>query len=216
VKTHLVRIIVASVVLLGASAAQAQYQDYSQERKGFRAGQTLMAVNYEPSLPIGSFEDYVSDWSWRGFSFEGRKKINPRLSAGLSFSWNRWDETFSDLTVDIPGGVASGPVYRYADMFAIRALAHYYLLDGPIQPYVGVGIGGAWSYAYQQVVDLADSQNGFDFIVSPEGGVLVELVSGSTSVGLNIAFRYTYTTADVGRDSEISTISPIVGLTWAY
>jgi hypothetical protein len=218
VKIHLVRISVASIALLSASAARAQYQDYSTPgRSGFHLGQTLVAINYEPSVPIGSFEDYISDWSWRGFSFEGRKKFHPKLSAGLSFSWNRWDQTYSDVSVNLPNGVVSGPVYRYADMFAIRATAHYYLLEGPIQPYAGFGIGGAWAYSFQQVADIADSQNGFHFIVSPEAGVLVQLVPGSTAIGLNLAVRYTYTTAEVGRnEDEISTISTIAGLTWAY
>ena len=61
------------------------------------------------------------------------------------------------MTAPINNGTASGPVFR-ADMFGVRGLAHYYLTQGQLQPYLGFGIGGAWNYSYQQVSDVADSQ----------------------------------------------------------
>ena len=224
-KNLLVRITTASVVLLLASTAQAQYPQYSAPNvEGFHYGQQLFVFNWEISGPVGGFKDnYISDWSLRGFSLEGRRKIHPKVSVGGSVSWNRWDQTNLNASASLPysqagsNGVISGPVYRYADMFALRFLAHYYLMEGPIQPYVGVGIGGVWTYAYQQVVDLTAAQNGFYFIVDPEIGVLVRLLQqGTSSLNLNVAFRYTYTTSDVGRQGDTSTISPILGLAWAY
>lgn len=217
-KSQLTRIAVASLTLLLSPAARAQYQQYgTREGDGFRLDQTLFLVNWELMKAVGSFHDYTSDWSLRGFSIEGRRKILPNISVGASFSYNRWNQTYGNLTVDIPNGVISGPVYRYADVFAIRALGHYYFSDGPIQPYAGVGIGGAWSYSFQQIADLGTSQDGFHFIVDPEVGILVQLMRGRTSLDLNVAFRYTFTTADVGRvASNAQWISPVVGLGWAY
>jgi opacity protein-like surface antigen len=217
VKSHLVRITVASVALMLASTAQAQYQYDRPNLNGFSKDQSITIVNWEISKPIGGFSDnYISDWSLRGFSVEGRRKIQQNISAGLSFSWNRWNQTYNNLSVTIPGGVISGPVYRYVDMFAIRALAHYYFMDGPIQPYAGFGIGGTWGYAFQQTADLVRDQNGFYFIVDPEIGVLVQLVGGRESLNLNLAFRYTYTTVDAGKAPETHNISPIIGLAWAF
>jgi opacity protein-like surface antigen len=219
VKTHLVRLAVASLVLLCASAAEAQYGEYGKTTNlnGFRRNQSLFVLNWEPSKPVGDFNDYIDNWTWRGFSMEGRRKIHQNFSVGGSWSWNRWNQTFDNLTTDIAGGVISGPVYRYADQFALRVLGHYYPLDGPIQPYLGAGIGGVWTYAYQQVVDLSASQSGFDFIVSPELGVLVQIIGGRTNLNLNVAVRYTYTTADVGRNFDnTQTITPVLGLAWAY
>ena len=216
-KSHLARITVASVALVLASSARAQYDQYQRPNpNGFSLGQTLLIVNWEISKPVGGFHDYISDWSLRGFSTEARYKIRQNISVGASFSWNRFNQTFNNLTINIPGGVISGPVYRYFDMFAIRGIAHYYFMDGPIQPYAGFGIGGNWAYAFQQTADLINSQSGFFFIVDPEVGVLVQLMSGRTSLDLNIAFRYTYSTADAGKQPEIHVISPIVGLAWSF
>jgi hypothetical protein len=211
------RIAAGSIALLVASSAQAQSRDYGPSLIGFRKNQSLMVFNWEPSKPVGSFEDYISDWSWRGFSMEGRRKIRQDLSVGASWSWNRWDQTYDNLTVTIPGGAVTGPLYRYTDQFALRALFHYYFLDGAIQPYAGFGIGGVWSFAFQQVTDLGDSQDGFHFIVDPEIGALVQLMgTRSGGLNLNVAFRYTFTTADPGRVGETHTISPILGLAWHY
>ena len=165
--------------------------------------------------PIGSFGDYIDDTSLRGGSMEFRSFVSDKISLGLSFSWDRFEQTF-DLVAPITNGTASGPVFRYADMFGVRGLAHYYLSQGQLQPYLGVGIGGAWSYAYQQVSDVADSQENFNFIVDPEVGLLYWLAKGGTTAALNLAFRYTYTTATVGREENAQTLSGIVGFAFGY
>ena len=210
------RVVVASFMLVGA-VARAQYGS-----EGLRQSQTIWALNWEVAGPIGDFKNYVSDWSLRGFSLEGRYLVTKNISVGGSFSFNRWEQTYNQISVPIQltglNGIATGPVYRYADMFALRALVHYYLgqLGDRFQPYLGAGIGGVWDYSYQQIADLSYTQNNFNFIVSPEIGVIITLMTGSTSLGINFAFRYTYTTANPGRTSNAQTIGPIIGLAWYY
>ena len=138
-----------------------------------------------------------------------------------SASFNRWQQTFSSISVPIqvPGiltGTATGPLFRYNEMFALRGIAHKYFGAGMIQPYVGFGIGLVWSYAYQQIADLSNSQNSVNFIVSPEVGAMVTLASGRMNLALNVAFRYTFTTANPGRTTNAQTIGPIIGLAWYY
>jgi hypothetical protein len=198
--------------LLAAGAADAQgYTTY-------RPNESMFIFNYEISSAVGSFsDDFVSDTSWRGFSFEGRSMVAPRLSVGLGFNFNRFEETFSNLTATIGnGGKISGPVYRYADQLAVKGLVHGYLLEGPLRPYLGVGIGGVWTYSYSQLADLVASDDGFEFIVSPEIGLMFTFARGASSVGLNAAFRYNYTTADFGNVDNASSIAFVIGLFGAY
>jgi opacity protein-like surface antigen len=218
VKTNLIRVVVAAVLLSGA-AAKAQWGPSA----GLRQGQTIWALNWEVAGPIGDFQNYIKNWSLLGFSLEARYLIKKNISVGGSFSFNRWEETYSQISIPVylpnsgATGVASGPVYRYNDMFGLRAIVHYYFGDGgTFQPYVGTGIGGVWSYSYQQIADLANTQDSFNFIVSPEAGVLYTLMSGTTSLAINLAFRYTFTTASPGRTSNAQTIGPIIGLAWYY
>src|SRR5215472_9976544 len=210
------RVVVAAVLLFGA-AARAQWGT-----TGLRQGQTIWALNWEVAGPIGDFQNYIKNWSLLGFSLEARYLVKKNISVGGSFSFNRWEQTYNQISIPIylpnanANGTATGPVYRYNDMFGLRANAHYYFGEGggPIQPYAGFGIGGVWSYAYQQIADLTATQDSFNFIVSPEVGVLWTLLQGTTSLALNLAFRYTFTTASPGRTSNAQTIGPIIGLAW--
>jgi outer membrane protein W len=212
-RTAIVRIAIAAALLLSSSA---RAEEAWVTTPTYRPHQTLFLVNWEIAGPIGSFGDYIDDTSLRGGSIEFRSFVSDKVSLGLSFSWNRFDQTFDLVTAPITNGTASGPVFRYADMFGVRGLAHYYLTQGQLQPYLGVGIGGAWSYAYQQVADLSDTQENFNFIVDPEVGVLYWLAKGGTTAALNLAFRYTYTTATVGREHDAQTLSGIVGFAFGY
>ena len=102
-------------------------------------------------------------------------------------------------------------------MFGIRALGHYYFLQGDLlQPYLGGGIGGAWAYDYQQLADYSSSGSSFNFIISPEVGTMITLARGATNLGLNLAVRYTYTTAAMASTKNDSTFSGIAGLMWSY
>jgi hypothetical protein len=210
-KTMIARAAVVGA-LLAASAADAQgYTTY-------RPNESMFIFNYEVSSAVGSFsDDFISDTSWRGFSFEGRSMVAPRLSVGLGFNYNRFKQTDSNLTTTTStGGTLSGPVYRYADQLAVKGLVHGYLMEGPLRPYLGVGIGGVWSYSYSQLADLVSSDDGFDFIVSPEIGLMFTLARGASSLGLNAAFRYNYTTADFGDVDNAQSIAFVVGLFGAY
>ena len=222
-KTNLIRVVSAAILLFGA-AARAQWKTVSYP-EGLRQGQTIWAFNWEVAGPIGDFKNYISDWSLRGFSLEGGYLVAKEIAVGASFSYNRWEQTFHNITVPLQStrststpivGAATGTVYRFNDMFGLRANVHKYFGLGNIQPYIGFGIGGVWSYAYQQLVDLVASQDSFNFIVSPEIGALATLSSGSTSLAFNFAFRYTFTTASPGRTSNAQTIGPIMGLAWYY
>ena len=212
-KTIALVAVVASLLLSGVAFAQ----DSSWVSTGsFRPNQTLWGLNWEISKPVGDFDKYISDVSLRGISFEGRSFVRPNLSLGVSFSWNRWEQTYNNTSYPITNGTITGPVYKYADMFGIRALGHFYLGKGNLKPYLGVGIGGAWAYAYQQTANLTSSQSNFDFIVDPEVGLLYVIASGGTSVALNLAIRYTYTTATVGQYHDAQFASGIVGIYWGY
>jgi hypothetical protein len=214
-RTAIVSIAIAAALLAGT--ARAQDDEAWVTTPTYKPDLTLFIVNYEIAGPVGSFNDYIDETSFRGGSIEFRSFLSNNVSLGLSFSWNRWEQTEDLERVEIPNGMASGPVFRYADMFGVRGLAHYYLLqESALRPYLGVGIGGAWNYAYQQAADLADSQENFNFIVDPEVGLLYWFAQGGTSAALNVALRYTYTTATMGREDNAQMLSGIFGLAFGY
>jgi hypothetical protein len=210
-KTRIVRAVVVGALL---SAGVAEAQGFTT----YRPRQSMYLFNYEVSSALGSFSsDFISSTSWRGFGFEGRSWVADMISVGLGFDWNRFEQTHSNLVLAVGnGGTFSGPVYRYADQFAVKGLVHAYFLQGPVQPYLGVGIGGVWTYAYAQTTDLARSDDGFDFILSPEAGLTLTAARGSSSVGLNVSVRYNYTTADFHQVKDAQSLGVNVGIFGAY
>jgi hypothetical protein len=201
-----------------AAALLAAGTAHAQGFETYRPRQTMTMFNYEMSQPIGSFsDDYIDETSWRGFSFEARSMIRERFSAGIGFTYNRFDQDFDNVSITTgTGGTLSGPVFRYTDQLGVKGLFHFYLGEGALQPYLGVGLGGIWSYAYSQTADFANTDDGFDFIASPEVGLLLTAAKGASSVGLNVAFRYNYTTADFGAVDDAQSLALVVGLFGAY
>jgi hypothetical protein len=213
-KNAIAYIAIASTLLFGGNALA---QDASTlAATGYHAPKSLYFLNWEITKPVGNFANYTDSTSLRGFSFEGRNFVRDNVSVGLSFSWNRFYQTFDNASFDINNGTVTGPVYRDAEMFAVRGLAHFYLMKGPLRPYVGAGIGGSWDYAYQQSADLSRSQSNFDFIVSPEAGLMYNIERGWSTIGLNLALRYTYTTATVGSIHDTQSAGLILGLAFGY
>ncbi len=197
--------------LLAAGSARAQWYETYKPRE------SLYMFNYEVSSAIGSFNDYINATSWRGFGFEGRSMVRDNVSIGLGFDFNRYSQEYAMLTTSTgSGGTLSGPVYRYADQFAVKGLAHMYLRPGSIRPYLGVGLGGVWSYGYGQTADFSRTDNGFDFVASPEVGILLTAARGQSTAGLNVAFRYNYTTADFNGVSDAQSWQVILGLYAGY
>ncbi len=211
-KNVIARVLAVAALLAVAGAADAQWYET------YRPHQSMYIFNYEVSNAVGSFNDkFIDATSWRGFGFEGRSMIRDRLSVGLGFDFNRYSQTHSLLSQPSGnGGTVSGAVYRYADQVALKGLVHAYFTDGALRPYAGVGIGGVWSYSYSQIADLGISDDGFDFILSPELGLTWTAARGASSVGVNLAVRYNYTTADFAKVTDAQSFAVVLGLFTAY
>jgi hypothetical protein len=213
----LLRSAALALLALLAVPARAQSGTFDPFDSGnYRPDKSIWALNWEIAQPVGDFANYIDRTSFSGFSMESRSMVRKNVSAGISFSYNRFDQTIPDYQQISGTTTVTGPVFRYADMFGIRALGHYYFLDGVVQPYVGGGIGGVWAYGFRQLADMSDSQSSFSFIVSPEAGALIQLARGATNMGLNLAVRYTYTTANFGNTKDAQTFSGIAGFMWSY
>ncbi len=211
-KTMIARAVVIGTLLAAGTANAQWYETY-------RPHQSMYLFNYEVSNAVGSFSDkFIDATSWRGFGFEGRSMVRDNVSVGLGFDFNRYSKTESMLTQPLSGGgTISGPVYRYADQFAMKALFHGYLGgQSALRPYLGLGIGGVWSYAFAQTADIGASDSGFDFILSPEVGLTLTAAKGASSAGLNVALRYNYTTADFAKVKDAQSLQVILGLFTAY
>jgi opacity protein-like surface antigen len=205
------------VLLAGPARAGDNFSFDPMDSGSYRPDRSLWTMNWEIAAPIAGFADYIDRTSLTGISIESRSMVGRSYSAGLSFSYNRFAQTDPAFQRVSGTSTVTGPLYTYADLFAVRATAHYYFLEGSmLQPYVGGGIGGAWAYGFQQMADMQKSENSFNLVISPEAGVMIQLARGATNLGLNLAVRYTWTTAAMGTTRNDQTISGIAGLMWSY
>ncbi len=208
-----------ALLLLGALPASAQSTGWTE----YRPNSTLFTMGYQMAQPIGGLHDYIDAASFRGVTFDWRSRLAKDFSAGLRFNWNRFNQDWSNLQLTTQtGGTLSGPVFRYADQFALEGIVHYYFggSDKMITPYLGVGIGGVWSSSYQQTADLGNSQSGFYFITSPEVGLLFTFARGSTSAGLNLGVTYNFTTISFSTATQkvdnAQSLAETIALSFAY
>lgn len=210
-KNMIAKVLVAGALLAAGSAhAQTWYDTYKPR-------ESIYLFNYEVSSALGSFSsDFISNTSWRGFGFEGRSMVRDGLSVGLGFDFNRYSQEYGMKTYTTGQTTVSGPLYNYADQFAMKLLVHGYLGRGSLRPYVGGGIGGVWSYSFSQSANLSNSDNGFDFIVTPEVGLLWTAAQGASSAGVNLAVRYTYTTASFQSVKDAQSLQVVLGLFTGY
>jgi hypothetical protein len=205
--------------LLAALSLLAAPPAFAQSWTSYKPASTLFTFGYQMAQGIGQMHDYINNGSFRGATFDWRSMLGKDFSAGLRFNWNRFDQTYSQLTITTQtGGTLSGPVFRYADQFTVQAIGHYYLSLGSdvFIPFLGVGVGGVWSSSYQQTADLAASQGGFYFITSPEAGLLVMLAKGSVNVGLIGAVMYNFTTISFRNVSNAQWLAESISLAFTY
>jgi outer membrane protein W len=108
---------------------------------------------------------------------------------GANGTWNWFDQTFANLTVQGSDFTFTGPVYRRVSAFTALATARYYFTTGAVQPWVGGGVGGVWLSTLRQVVNipLGSSNSGFTF--AGEAGILFTVAE---RLGLYLAGRYQY------------------------
>jgi hypothetical protein len=184
--------IAAMAVLLAAGAARADGYLESEYRLG-----TLVSVTWEVARPGGGLRDFVDATSARGGQLDVRFGVARHLSLGLATSWNWFSQNFSQLSANYPNATVTSPAYRRAQIFTLRAAGHWYLTDGPLQPYLGLGIGAARDDTYQSLLDFVSTSSRLRFAADPQVGLLFRLGPG---VALHAQVRYQLTfdkTADL-------------------
>ena len=150
--------------------------------------QTYWAVGWNVAVPLGSFRtDWQSNPGWLGGGFDIRVGVAGRLTVGVNGTWNFFDQTFSSLTLVEGDFTFTGPVYRRLSSFTALGTVHYYLTQTAVQPYVGLGLGGAWLNTRQQIVNRTSASYTSGLALVPEAGVLFNV---APRFGLYLSCRY--------------------------
>lgn len=176
--------------------------------------QTYWAVNWNVAVPVDSLRaNWQSNAGWLGGGFDVRVGLVGRLALGANGTWNFFDQTFSSLTVERGDFTFTGPVYRRLSTFTALGTVHYYLTQTAVQPYVGVGVGGAWFTVRQQIVDRDLTTYTSSLAIAPEVGLLFSV---APRLGLALSARYQYNLTTFGTVRNPSWVSAQAGVAYYF
>jgi opacity protein-like surface antigen len=163
-----------------------------------------VSLQYPVSFATGDMGQYISKTSFRGFLFEYRHNITPKLVAGVDAGWNVFYERKSFDTYTAKTISLSGVQYRYHNEFPLMATAEYFLTqDQMFQPYVGLGIGTIYSERNTEMGIYYMLQDAWQFALRPEIGTLLN-VSDKVSFKLSVKYYNGFKGGDLDTQSYLS------------
>ncbi len=183
-------ILILAVFVTGAAAQLAR--DYTG------------VVSYEISVPTGNTAEYGVNTSFRGFGFQGRRFLNPRMSWGFSWDWSTFNGQSEEL-ISVGNMDISGHQHRIMYSMPILANFHYYFGDvhrvqESAVPFVGIGAGTYWIKPVLEIGVLAFEDSNWHFGFAPEVGILIP-VSYYSDLFLSTKYNYAFESGDAEAQS---------------
>lgn len=175
--------------------------------------QSMWNLTYEMAFPAGVTKDFANDFSFRGFSIDGRKFINKNITLGGTWSWNVLYERRKQELYDIQDNVQiHGDQFRTGNYMPFMMNGHYYLgEDGGVRPFIGTGAGIIWKEELMQMgVATIINDNAWQFGFTPEVGIFIP---AGNSGFLYTHFKYTYGVA-TGKLEPTSYFTIGIGIGW--
>jgi opacity protein-like surface antigen len=172
------------ITLLAAWASAARAEGYADSSYHLTR---LLSVGWEAARPAAGLADFVSNDSPRGLQAEVRYSVVRQLSLGVACSYNWFAQNIPRGEIAYPDALVTGPVYHRAQIITLRATGHLLLTRGPVQPYLGVGVGGVRYDAREEIGGLAVKSTGYGLAAGPEVGLLVTVKRG---LAIHLQLRY--------------------------
>ncbi|MCK5846034.1 MAG: hypothetical protein KAG84_01230 [Bacteroidales bacterium] len=177
-------------------------------------------INYNLGWSVGEMNNFINTASYRGFSIDGRKFINDKVTIGGYMSWTGFEEKFERKTYNIDQnttvtGVGTHTYYN----FNMGMNVHYYpLQNGIIKPYLGVNLGPTYQNMMTQIGRYYIEDQSWQFMVAPELGVFIPFGPDS-DVGVNTGLRYnlvSYKNTNYGFTHGVTYMQWFIGVTLEY
>lgn len=135
--------------------------------------QNLTSVQYSMAFGSGDLGDFIENPSFRGFTLDYRKLVQPNVGVGIDIGWNVFynEQPYDVYTVENLS--YSGKQFRYNNQFPMLFAVDYYLSpDESLNPFIGFGLGTMYSKRNTDMGQYALEQDAWHFAVRPEIGIL--------------------------------------------
>lgn len=229
---NILKILLTALLAVTAFQAGAQYRWYgypspyqrmqrnmernrNPEHVGSRQGPSklVLNLNYGISLPLGDLHQYVNKPSFNGWNAALLYQINPKIAAGLGFGFYDFYQKLPREVYGDKNSAISAVQTHTLQYIPIQPTVVYTPNGnkGAVQPYVGLGIGGALVNYNKYWGEFGDKDNKFAFSVTPMAGIHIPF--GKTSpLKLNVGVKYNYIPYTNDEIHNLSAVEGNVGL----
>ena len=150
----------------------------------------LTSFQYSMGFGAGEMHDYITSPSFRGFTFDYRKQVQSNIAVGVEFGWNVFYDEMPDAVYENDRITYAGKQWRYSNHFPMLvAMDYYFINDGNIVPYAGLGTGTMYSLQNTNMSTYTLELDAWHFVLKPELGILIKTSPG---IGFNIVSKYYY------------------------
>jgi len=157
-----------------------------------------LSFQYSMGLGVGNTNDFVNNYSFRGFSFEYKHFISSDLAAfGFDFNWNVLYEKKSYDTYTYGTASLSGTQYRSLNMLPFMATADYFFADSDhmLRPFAGLGVGPIHTIENVDMGLYRYNNKEWHFGLKPQVGLWYSL-NETTKLSLSAEYLYAFKTKD--------------------
>jgi hypothetical protein len=170
-------------------SAPPTYPTYERAERS-RKGRVSGALEWSMGLGVGSTSEFANDYSFGGFAVEGRYWVADQVTVGILWGWNALHEKEEGKTYSTDNLAITSTQVRWVDAMPLQLTAHYYIESGNkrVLPYVGAGVGTAWTQRQLILPFTSYTQDSWHFAFAPELGVLFSTGTG----GIMVSTRFNY------------------------
>ena len=175
----------------------------------------LVSFNYNPATGYGDLNAFANGTSWKGWSIEGRKFLVDEVSFGAYLGYNGFFEERDRDLYDIDNTTINAKTWRYVYSLPILATAHYYVGEGVVRPYLGLGVGLYYLEQEIQFGILRISEDYWKFGLAPELGFFIPFGVGS-NVGTLLNAKFHQVFYNEGNIGNLNYINYNIGIAIGY
>jgi opacity protein-like surface antigen len=150
--------------------------------------QHLTSLQYSMGFGTGDLGDFIDKPSFRGFTIDYRKMVQPNIGVGFDVGWNVFysERDYDVYTIETLS--YSGRQFRYSNHMPLLVAVDYYMDDGEgITPFGGLGIGTMYTRRNTDMGQYTLEQDAWHFAIRPEVGIMYEVNDG---VNLSVTGKY--------------------------
>ena len=160
-------------------------------------------INYNTSIALGETNNFISKYSFRGFSMEGRWEVADEIYVGVSGAWTVFYESEKGTFVN-GTRTTSTTQYRYINAYPLLVSGYKYftLSSKGLSFYTGLGIGPYYVETKKDYSIWTETYNGWQFGFAPEIGFAIPGPLDA-DILLSIKYNYAFKTSSVPEFSSL-------------